>query len=163
MDANVGAGVDGEGDASVASGEVVADAMVASATIAPAATGPATAVGPAATPTNAEVLTSFVTTAAALFFLAEEGQNPGVQTYWDALHYIATSLSVGYANIFPCTQAGKVIGAVVQMVGPALSAKALDEAKAAEAGPAQPVPADPALLAKLDEVLVELRRGNGRA
>src|SRR5258707_4560492 len=98
--------------------EIVADAMIASATIAPL-------------PTNAEVLTSFVTTAAALFFLAEEGQNPGVQTYWDALHYIATSLSVGYANIFPCTQAAAVIRAVVATVGPAPSAQALDHAKAA--------------------------------
>jgi hypothetical protein len=40
--------------------------------------------------------------------------------------YVSTSLSVGYANIFPVTQAGKAIGALVQMVGPALSAKALD-------------------------------------
>jgi voltage-gated potassium channel len=52
--------------------------------------------------------------------------NPSVKTYWDALHYVSTSLSVGYANIFPVTQAGKAIGAVVQMLGPALSARALE-------------------------------------
>jgi len=49
-----------------------------------------------------------------------------VKTYWDALHYVSTSLSVGYANIFPVTPAGKAIGAVVQMLGPALSSRALD-------------------------------------
>src|SRR5258707_14746545 len=124
--------------------EIVADAMIASATIAPL-------------PTNAEVLTSFVTTAAALFFLAEEGQNPTVTTYWDALHYIATSLSVGYANIFPCTPLGKAIGAAVMMVGPALSARALESGEG-KAG----ADSDPQIVAKLDEVLVELRKLNAR-
>jgi hypothetical protein len=84
---------------------------------------------PAAPPSNAQVMAEFVTTCAALFLLAEQDHNPAVKTYWDALHYISTSLSVGYANIFPVTQMGKAIGAVVMMVGPALSAKALDEAK----------------------------------
>jgi hypothetical protein len=79
-----------------------------------------------AEPTNLEQLTEFVSQTAVLFYLAEQGQNPAVQTYWDALHYVATSLSVGYANIFPVTAAGKAIGAAVQMVGPALSAKALE-------------------------------------
>ncbi len=63
-----------------------------------------------------------------LFYLAESECNPQLQTYWDALHYIATSLSVGYANIFPVTPIGKAIGAMVMMVGPALSAKALEGA-----------------------------------
>jgi hypothetical protein len=76
--------------------------------------------------TRAEELADFVSAAAVLFLCAEEGHNPSVRTYWDALHYVSTSLSVGYANIFPVTQAGKAIGALVQMVGPALSAKALD-------------------------------------
>ena len=86
--------------------------------------------------TRAEELADFVSAAAVLFLCAEEGHNPSVRTYWDALHYVSTSLSVGYANIFPVTQAGKAIGALVQMVGPALSSKALDgEARA----PASPV------------------------
>jgi hypothetical protein len=76
--------------------------------------------------TRAEELAQFVCAAAALFLCVEEGQNPAVRTYWDALHYISTSLSVGYANVYPVTPAGKLIGAVVQMVGPALSARALD-------------------------------------
>ena len=75
---------------------------------------------------NLEQLTELVTQAAALFYLVESPVNPAVKTYWDALHYIATSLSVGYANIFPVTAAGKAIGAAVMMIGPALSARALD-------------------------------------
>ena len=92
--------------------------------------------------TRIEELTEFVCAAAVLFLCAEEGHNPSVRTYWDALHYVSTSLSVGYANIFPVTQAGRAIGAVVQMVGPALSARAL-ERNAPD---------------KMDEVLAELRK-----
>jgi len=102
-----------------------------------------------AAPTNAAVLADFVAQCAALFLIAEEGHNPSVRTYFDALHYISTSLSVGYANIFPVTQMGKAIGAVVQMVGPALSAKALE---------APPAPADDAIASRLDAILAELRR-----
>ena len=76
--------------------------------------------------TRTEELTDFVCAAAALFLCAEEGHNPSVKTYWDALHYVSTSLSVGYANIFPVTPAGKAIGAVVQMLGPAPRSRALD-------------------------------------
>ena len=109
-----------------------------------------TAAGPAPlAPSNAQQLADFVSTAAMLFLLAEEGHNPSVQTYWDALHYISTSLSVGYATIFPQTQMGKAIGAVVQMVGPALSAKALEAPPSAEPDP---------VLEKLDAILQELRR-----
>ena len=53
----------------------------------------------------------------------------------EALHYVVTSLSVGSANIFPVTPAGKAVGAAIMMVGSALSA----------------------LPAKLDEVVRELR------
>ena len=104
----------------------------------------------AAEPSGAETLASFTATAAAAFYLAESGTNPSVRDYWDAYHYVATSLSVGYANIFPCTAAGKVIGAVVMMVGPALSARALEP-------PAPPSEAS-AILARLDAILAELRR-----
>jgi len=89
--------------------------------------------------TRAEELTDFVCSAAALFLWSEEGYNPAVRTYWDALHYVSTSLSVGYANIFPGTQTGRLIGAVVQMLGPAISAKALDRDPGALPGLALPV------------------------
>jgi voltage-gated potassium channel len=92
--------------------------------------------------TRTEELTDFVCAAAILFLCAEEGHNPSVRTYWDALHYVSTSLSVGYANIFPATQAGRAIGAVVQMLGPALSSRALDTDRPD----------------RMDEVLAELRK-----
>lgn len=113
---------------------------------------------PAATAmTPIEELNALVTWGAMLFYWAEVGHNDGVKTYFDALHYIATSLSVGYANIFPCTAFGKAIGAAVMMVGPALSARALESGQG-KAG----ADSDPALIAKLDEVLVELRKLNAR-
>ncbi|SRR6266511_5825943 len=103
--------------------------------------------------TPAEELSTFVSGAAALFFWAEEGYNDGIRTYWDALHYIATSLSVGYANVFPVTPLGKTVGTVVQMLGPALSARALDSADKPEG---QGSSAE--VVARLDAILEELRR-----
>lgn len=102
-------------------------------------------------PNPAEELSEFTMWASMLFFAAEEGHNPQVQTFWDAYHYVATSLSVGYANMFPVTQPGKIIGAVVMMVGPAMCARALDQPTGA--GQAE-------VVAKLDELLSELRRLN---
>lgn len=103
-----------------------------------------------------EELSALVTWGAALFYWAEEGNNDGVRTYWDALHYIATSLSVGYANIFPVTPLGKTVGAVVQMIGPALSARALEQHHPeADASPG-------AVVEKLDAILEELRKMNAR-
>jgi hypothetical protein len=102
----------------------------------------------------AEELGTLVGWATVLFFAAEEGHNPAVATMWDAYHYIATSLSVGYANIFPVTQMGKAIGAVVMTLGPAMSARALETSRTPERD-------DAAILAKLDDVIAELRRANG--
>src|SRR6266700_5698822 len=75
-----------------------------------------------------EELSLLVAWGAALFYWAESDANPMVRSYWDGLHYVSTALSVGYANIFPVTPLGKLIGAVVMTVGPALSARALDQA-----------------------------------
>src|SRR5262245_38427191 len=111
--------------------------------------------------TPAEELSTFVSGAAALFFWAEEGYNDGIRTYWDALHYIATSLSVGYANVFPVTPLGKTVGTVVQMLGPALSARALDSADSSpESSSEGSGGADAQVLARLDAILDELRRHN---
>src|SRR5260221_67117 len=107
--------------------------------------------------TPAEELTALVTWGAAAFYWAEQGKNPAVTTYWDALHYIATSLSVGYANIFPVTATGKAIGAVVMMFGPALSARALDAGAGTGAGERRE---DGVVAEKLDAILVELRKAN---
>lgn len=96
-----------------------------------------------------EQLASFVAGASALFYWAEHDENPAVQTYWDAYHYVATSLTVGYANLFPVTQVGKIIGAAVMMAGPSLAEGALDDA---------PQPRDAAMLERLDAILAELRK-----
>ena len=119
------------------------------------ATAPLEVAAPAVA-TPAEELAALVSWGAAAFYWAEADANPRVATYWDALHYITTSLSVGYANIFPVTPIGKVIGALVMTVGPALSARALDQTPRPAA---EDETAGTGLLAaKLDAILAELRR-----
>lgn len=61
-----------------------------------------------------------------LFYLAEKGRNPKVQSFWDALNFIATCLSVGYDDVYAQTDAGKALASFVMTFGPALSAAALD-------------------------------------
>lgn len=98
-----------------------------------------------------------------LFYHAEKGENPKVNTFADALVFVSTSLSVGYSDIFARTEKGKVIATVLQSFGPAMTARILD-APAKEEPPPPPPPADPELLAtqrellgKLDLILEELR------
>ncbi|HEX7663368.1 MAG TPA: ion channel [Polyangiaceae bacterium] len=91
-----------------------------------------------------------------LFYVAEKDHNPKVTTYWDALVYVSTCLSVGYADVFARTKEGKAIATAIMAVGPALAAKALD--------PAGGLPVDEkaalvqqSIADKLDAILVELR------
>src|SRR5450432_1774827 len=86
-------------------------------------------------PANAIVLT--VLGAAAAFYLAERGKNPKVTSFYDALVYTATNLSVGYSDIFARTAGGKAIDSLLMTYGPALAARALD-APAAPPAPAAP-------------------------
>jgi hypothetical protein len=79
-----------------------------------------------ATPSRAEELCTLVAGAAALFYYVEKDHNPGVKDYWDALHYVSTALSVGYANVFPVTPAGKLLASALMTMGPALAAGALE-------------------------------------
>ncbi len=95
----------------------------------------------------------FTAGAAWLFYQAERHDNPKVTSYWDALMYVSTSLSVGYHDVFPRTPAGKIIAAVVQAVGPALSGVALEAPASARETP----DASDAVVARLDAVLEELR------
>jgi hypothetical protein len=67
-----------------------------------------------------------VAASAALFLAAERGHNPKVNDIYDAMIYCSTCLSVGYADIFPRTPVGKLIGTVLMTVGPALAARATD-------------------------------------
>lgn len=73
-----------------------------------------------------EATLEFIVGAAWAFYQAEKGHNEKILTYLDAFYYIATCASVGYADIFAVTQAGRTIAALVMLVGPALAAKSLD-------------------------------------
>ena len=74
----------------------------------------------------AEALLTLVCGSAWVFYLAERAENEGVNTYEDALYYISTCLCVGYANIFPKTQLGKLVAAIVMIIGPSLSGWVLE-------------------------------------
>ena len=98
-----------------------------------------------------------------LFYKAERGHNPKVKSYYDALVYVSTNLSVGYSDIFAKTPRGKAIGTALMTYGPAMAAKIFDTptgpAVAAPAPVPRPVPAvAPAALAGSKEVLERLDR-----
>ncbi len=80
-----------------------------------------------------------------LFYTAERGHNPKVKSYYDALVYVSTNLSVGYSDIFAKTPRGKAIGTALMTYGPAMAAKIFDApavpAVAAPAAPPAPAPA----------------------
>jgi Ion channel len=68
----------------------------------------------------------FLVLSSLAFYQAEKEVNPKINTFIDAFYYIATCASVGYADIFAATQAGRAIAGLVMIVGPALTNKALD-------------------------------------
>lgn len=72
-------------------------------------------------------LVSLVGGASVLFYWAERRRNPRVKTLTDAVLFITTCLSVGYADVFAKTEAGKAIAAFVMTLGPAMSSAALDD------------------------------------
>jgi hypothetical protein len=94
---------------------------------------------------------------ALLFYLAEAGRNPKVQSYWDALVFVSTCASVGYADVFARTPAGKAIASAVMTVGPALSGAMLETPGERPLSP-EVVALHRTLVEKLDAVLTELRR-----
>jgi voltage-gated potassium channel len=75
-------------------------------------------------PMNAVVFT--VLLGAAAFYAAERRDNPKVTSFYDALVYASTNLSVGYSDIFAKTEAGKAIGSTLMTYGPALAARVFD-------------------------------------
>lgn len=90
---------------------------------------------------------------AILFYRAEKGKNPKVNSFWDALVYVSTNLSVGYSDIFAKTPMGKAIGTAVMTWGPAMAANALEPTRAKrEAEPA----ADARTVERLDRILALL-------
>jgi hypothetical protein len=99
-----------------------------------------------------------------LFYLAEKDENPKVETYIDALVFISTCLSVGYADVFAKTQAGKAIATAIMTVGPAMAAKALDAPARTEPEPPsqqelEAIAVQRTIAEKLDAILAELKRG----
>lgn len=111
-----------------------------------------------------ESLLALVFGGAALYYLAERQRNEKVQTYWDALEYVSTSASVGYSNIFPSTPIGKIVATAAFLFGPTLTSRALDP-PATEASAAAPQSSadSQALLAKLEQILSELKNLNSRS
>lgn len=73
-----------------------------------------------------EANAEFLGLAAWAFYQAEKGVNPKIKTYIDSFYYISTCASVGYADIFAVTQPGKTITAIVMMIGPSLTGRALN-------------------------------------
>lgn len=102
-----------------------------------------------------ETLAGFLLGTSAAFYLAERDVNPKIKTFVDALYYISTCLSVGYADIFAQTQTGRLIATLVMAVGPALTNQALDlPGQASEAS----VRGQGMMIERLDAILEELRR-----
>ncbi len=77
-----------------------------------------------ANPLDANV--EFLGLASWAFYQAEKGINPRIKTYVDSFYYISTCASVGFADMFAVTQAGRTIAAIVMMVGPSLTSRALN-------------------------------------
>ncbi|HTJ84655.1 MAG TPA: potassium channel family protein [Polyangiaceae bacterium] len=93
-----------------------------------------------------------------LFFEAEKNENPKVKTFADALVFVSTSMSVGYSDIFPKTDKGKLIATALQTFGPALSAQALDAPHiASNQIDEQNLAIQSQILDKLDAILTELK------
>jgi hypothetical protein len=118
-----------------------------------------------------------------LFYLAEKGHNPKVTSYWDALVFVSTCMSVGYADIFARTPAGQAIASAVMAIGPALSGALLEAPRGAnaertesenaertesenaertESETEKTVAVQRILVEKLDAILEELRAARGR-
>lgn len=59
--------------------------------------------------------------AAALFYYFENIENNNITSYFDAFYFISTTItSVGYGDITPITNAGKIIAIFIMYLGTAL-------------------------------------------
>ena len=102
-----------------------------------------------------ETLAGFLLGTSAAFYLAERNENPKIKTFVDALYYISTCLSVGYADIFAQTQTGRAIASLVMTVGPSLTGNALDLPGRAAAASVQ---GQEMTIERLDAILEELHK-----
>jgi voltage-gated potassium channel len=87
-----------------------------------------------------------------LFYKAEQGHNPKVTSFYDALVYVSTNLSVGYCDIFAKTPAGKAIGSLLMTAGPAMATRFLDEPGGDGASSSR------AVVERLDKILEALEK-----
>ena len=105
-----------------------------------------------------------------MFYKAERGHNPKVKSYYDALVYVSTNLSVGYSDIFAKTPRGKAIGSALMTYGPAMAAKIFDPPTPPTAAAPEPAPvtvaasvSSQAVLDKLDRILAVLEANRAHA
>ena len=115
-------------------------------------------------PMNA--LVASVLVGAAAFYAAEREHNPKVNSFYDALVYVSTNLSVGYSDIFAKTEAGKAIATALMTYGPALAARAFDVPNEAQERAAEGERSEAALrdiAGKLELILQEMQSQRGAA
>ncbi|HEX2877745.1 MAG TPA: ion channel [Polyangiaceae bacterium] len=115
-------------------------------------------------PMNA--LAASVLVGAAAFYAAEREHNPKVNSFYDALVYVSTNLSVGYSDIFAKTEAGKAIATTLMTYGPALAARAFDVPNEARERAAEGERSEAALrdiASKLELILQEMQSQRGVA
>lgn len=117
-----------------------------------------------ADPMNSIVMT--VLAGAAAFYAAERYENPKVNSFFDALVYVSTNLSVGYSDIFAKTDAGKAIGSALMTYGPAMATRVFDPPhdardRAEEGERSEAHLRD--IADKLEAILIELREQRGAA
>lgn len=100
-----------------------------------------------------DTVAATVALGALVFFRAERGTNPKVRSYWDALVYVSTNLSVGYCDIVAMTPAGKAVGSAIMTWGPSMAAGMLGPTRAEREGTA---PTDARVVERLDRILTLL-------
>ncbi len=106
-------------------------------------------------------LVALVGIGAAIFYKAEVGRNPKVNTIWDAFVYVSTCASVGYGDIFAQTPLGKAVGSFVMTVGPAMANAALDGGRLQREAEAQAQAAQQAeMLEVMKQILEELKKSH---
>ena len=95
---------------------------------------------------------SLVGLSTVLFYTAERGHNPKVNSIFDASIYCSTCLNVGYGDIYAVTPLGKMIGTLLMTIGPGLVTKVTDGARSSQAGMIQQK-----MAATLEQILAELQ------
>lgn len=63
------------------------------------------------------VLIAFIYFGALIFLAREQGVNPQVQNFWNALWWACSTVTTTGCSIFPVTTAGKITGAILAIMG----------------------------------------------